>query len=289
MTLETDQEPCPEACDRPATQHSSGRLRQTDVAIVGGGLSGAVAAVVLGRAGYNVMLVDRHAIYPSEFRVEKIAGDQVELLRRLGLLDSVAAASTPFDQIINLRRGQVLDQSNSRHYGIMYADILKAVRAQIPPSVEFVVARALDIETGPDRQRIILNNDDVIESRLVVLATGMSDVLRQKLGIKRRVVFENQCLSFGFSIRPGEGDTFGFPALTYYGEEIEDRIDYLNLFPIGSAMRGNLFTFRDHRDPWIREMRRDPKATLLGVMPGLSEFLGDFQVVDKVQNWLMDL
>ena len=54
-------------------------------------------------------------------------------------------------------------------------------------------------------------------------------------------------------------------------------------------MRGNLFTFRDHRDPWIREMRRDPKATLLGVMPGLSQFLGDFQVVDKVQNWLMDL
>jgi 2-polyprenyl-6-methoxyphenol hydroxylase-like FAD-dependent oxidoreductase len=190
---------------------------------------------------------------------------------------------------LNLRRGQVLDQSNSRHYGIMYADILKAVRAQIPPSVEFVVARALDIETGPDRQRIILNNDDIVESRLVVLATGMSDVLRQKLGIKRRIVFENQCLSFGFSISPGEGDRFDFPALTYYGEELADRIDYLNIFPIGDVMRGNLFTFRDHRDPWIREMRRDPKATLLGIMPGLSRFLGDFQVVDKVQNWLMDL
>jgi 2-polyprenyl-6-methoxyphenol hydroxylase-like FAD-dependent oxidoreductase len=151
------------------------------------------------------------------------------------------------------------------------------------------IARAIDIATGQDRQRIILNNDDVIESRLVVLATGMSDVLRQKLGIKRRIVFENQCLSFGFSIRPGEGNTFDFPALTYYGEELEDRIDYLNLFPIGDVMRGNLFTFRDHRDPWIREMRRDPKATLLQVMPGLKRLLGNFQVVDKVQNWLMDL
>src|SRR5215203_4612798 len=130
MTVKTDQEPCPEACDAAEALHSPGRLHQTDVAIVGGGLSGAVAAVVLGRAGYHVTLVDRHAIYPSEFRVEKIAGDQVELMRRLGLLDSVAAASTPFDKIMNLRRGRVLDQSNSRHYGIMYADILKAVRAQ---------------------------------------------------------------------------------------------------------------------------------------------------------------
>jgi 2-polyprenyl-6-methoxyphenol hydroxylase-like FAD-dependent oxidoreductase len=289
MTSEALQKSYAAASHWPPAQQGSGRLHQADVAIVGGGLSGAVAAVVLGRAGYRISLVDRHAVYPAEFRVEKIAGEQVELMRRLGLLDSVAAASTPFDEILNLRRGQVMDQSNSRHYGIMYADILKAVRAQIPSSVEFVVARALDIETGPDRQRIVLNNNDIVESRLVVLATGMSDVLRQKLGIKRRIVFENQCLSFGFSISPGKGDRFEFPALTYYGEELEDRIDYLNLFPIGDVMRGNLFTFRDHRDPWIREMRRDPKTTLLGVMPGLSRFLGDFQVVDKVQNWLMDL
>jgi 2-polyprenyl-6-methoxyphenol hydroxylase-like FAD-dependent oxidoreductase len=289
MTFEIQQEPSPESSHEPPAQHGSGRQHQADVAIVGGGLSGAITAVVLGRAGYRVTLVDRHEVYPAEFRVEKIAGDQIELMRRLGLLDRVAAASTRFDHILNLRRGQVLDQSNSRHYGIMYADILKAVRAQIPPSVEFVVARAVDIETGSDRQRIILNNNAVVHSRLVVLATGMSDVLRQKLGIKRRIVFENQCLSFGFSIRPGEGHEFGFPALTYYGEELVDRIDYLNLFPIGDVMRGNLFTFRDHRDPWIREMRRDPKATLLGVMPGLRRFLGDFEVVDRVQNWLMDL
>jgi 2-polyprenyl-6-methoxyphenol hydroxylase-like FAD-dependent oxidoreductase len=289
MTLEIRSELHSESSQEAPAQGGCDRLHQADVVIVGGGLSGAVAAVVLGRAGYRVTLVDRHAVYPPEFRVEKIAGDQVELIRRLGLLDSVAAAATPFDEILNFRRGQLLDQSTSRHYGIMYADILKAVRAQIPPSVEFVVARALDIETGPERQRIALNNDDVVEARLVVLATGMSDVLRQKLGIKRHIVFENQCLSFGFSIRPGPGETFDFPALTYYGEELTDRIDYLNLFPVGDVMRGNLFTFRDHRDPWIREMRRDPKGTLFGVMPGLKRFLGDFQVVDKVQNWLMDL
>src|SRR4051812_21664480 len=98
MTSETHQEPHAEATHQPPAPQSSGQPHQADVAIVGGGLSGVVAAVVLGRAGYRVTLIDRHAVYPAEFRVEKIAGEQVDLMRRLGLLDSVAAASTPFDQ-----------------------------------------------------------------------------------------------------------------------------------------------------------------------------------------------
>lgn len=289
MTLETREETYPESHDEPAISSGCGRRHDADVAILGGGLSGSIAAVVLGRAGYRVALVDRYAVYPPEFRVEKIAGDQVELMRRLGLLDGLAAVATPFDQVLNIRRGQVIDCSTHQHYGIMYADILKAVRAQIPSSVDFIIGRAIDVEAGPDRQRITLANNDVVESRLIVLATGMSDVLRHKLGIKRRVVFENQCLSFGFNIQRGSGHTTGFPAFTYYGGELSHRIDYLSLFPVGDVMRANLFTFRDHRDPWIRDLRRDPKATLLGVMPGLSRFLGDFQVIDKVQNWLMDL
>src|SRR5262249_24718238 len=61
------------------------------------------------------------------------------------------------------------------------------------------------------------------------------------------------------------------------------------LFPVGDAMRANLFTFIDHRDPWARTMRREPKQTLLSVMPGLTRFLGDFQVIDRVENWVMDL
>jgi 2-polyprenyl-6-methoxyphenol hydroxylase-like FAD-dependent oxidoreductase len=77
--------------------------------------------------------------------------------------------------------------------------------------------------------------------------------------------------------------------LTYYGEQVSDCIDYLSLFPIGDVMRANLFTFRDHRDPWVRDLRREPVTTLIETMPGLQRFLGDFEVVGKVQNWTMDL
>jgi 2-polyprenyl-6-methoxyphenol hydroxylase-like FAD-dependent oxidoreductase len=266
-----------------------GRIVETQVAIVGGGLSGSLAAVVLGRAGYRVTLIDRHAIHPPEFRVEKIGGDQVDLLRRLGLLDALAAAATPFDHVLNVRAGRIIDRTHSRHFGILYEDIVKVVRAQLPPSVEFIVDRVADLHAGPERQQVTLSNGDVVDARLLVLATGMGDALRHKLDIRRRVVVEKQSLSFGFSIAPGRGETFDFPALTHYGDRLSDRIDYLSLFPLGTAMRANLFTFLDHRDPWIRELRREPKQTLLAAMPGLKQFLGDFEVVDKVQNWLMDL
>jgi len=54
-------------------------------------------------------------------------------------------------------------------------------------------------------------------------------------------------------------------------------------------MRANLFMFRDPSDPVMRELRRDTKTTLLGLMPGLERYLGDFRIVDQVQNWVMDL
>jgi 2-polyprenyl-6-methoxyphenol hydroxylase-like FAD-dependent oxidoreductase len=171
----------------------------------------------------------------------------------------------------------------------MYQDLVRVVRTEIPSSVDFIVGKVTDVQAGPDRQRVVVDKGATIEARLLVLATGMGDALRHKLGIKRRVVVEKQSLSFGFSIRPGAGESFDFPALTYYGERMADRIDYLSLFPVGDVMRANLFTFRDHRDPWNRDLRRTPAPTLIAALPGLKRFLGNFEVVDPVQNWLMDL
>ena len=57
------------------------------------------------------------------------------------------------------------------------------MRAQLPRSVEFLVDRVVDIETSSDRQRIGLASNGDVNARLIVLATGMADVLRQKLGI----------------------------------------------------------------------------------------------------------
>ena len=47
-------------------------MRQTDIAIVGGGLAGSTAAAMLGRAGISTLVIDPHAVHPPEFRVEKL-------------------------------------------------------------------------------------------------------------------------------------------------------------------------------------------------------------------------
>ena len=52
---------------------------KTDVAILGGGFAGSLAAAMLGRAGIDCVLADPHEIYPDDFRCEKIDGPQMTL------------------------------------------------------------------------------------------------------------------------------------------------------------------------------------------------------------------
>src|SRR5215510_14802371 len=69
-------------------------VRQTDIAIVGGGAAGSTAAAMLGRAGIDTVLIDPHPTYPADFRCEKLDASQAALLHRAGLADAVLPAAT---------------------------------------------------------------------------------------------------------------------------------------------------------------------------------------------------
>jgi len=51
---------------------------------------------MLGRAGISAVLIDPHAVYPFDLRVEKLSGDeQVERFARTRLAESVLRFATP--------------------------------------------------------------------------------------------------------------------------------------------------------------------------------------------------
>src|SRR5262245_45205832 len=78
-----------------------------DVLIVGAGPAGAVAAIVLARAGARVRLLDRAA-----FPRDKLCGDTINpgtlvLLRRLGLAAGIEERAVPIDGMIVTGEGGI--------------------------------------------------------------------------------------------------------------------------------------------------------------------------------------
>lgn len=259
-----------------------------DVVIVGGGFSGTIAAILLARAGYRIGLVDRHAVYPPDFRAEHLDEVQANALRRMQLLEEIVAGAPCIQRVASAGRGRLHGIWPTINYGLHYQSMVNAARALLPPSVELVIGRVADLELGPLHQQVVLADGRRAIGRLLVVATGLGHALCGKLGIGRRVVQEGHSLTFGFDLKPEAGQ-FPFPFLVYQGEHFSERVDYLAAFKIGDTMRGNLFTYRDYRDPWTEAMRREPDKALARAMPGLAKVLGPFRVEGAVQARPMDL
>jgi 2-polyprenyl-6-methoxyphenol hydroxylase-like FAD-dependent oxidoreductase len=264
-------------------------MRNTDVAIVGGGLAGSLSAAMLGRAGIDAVLVDPHPIYPPDFRCEKLDGPQLQTLKLTGLAEAVLRASTPDREFWMARQGRLIRKRQGDQRGILYDTLVNTVRAQIPASTGFIPAKVTDISTGPERQTVTLSNGEAIAARLVILATGLNIGLRQKLGIDREIISAGHSVSIGFDVKPADRPAFPFSSLTYFPERPSDRAAYITLFPIGATMRANLFSYHDLHDPWLKQFRDAPQETLLAMWPRLRRLMGNFTVSGFVKIRPIDL
>jgi 2-polyprenyl-6-methoxyphenol hydroxylase-like FAD-dependent oxidoreductase len=264
-------------------------MRYTDVAIVGGGLAGSTAAAMLGRAGVSALMIEPHATHPPELRCEKLGGDQLDLLRKTGLAEPTLRATTLDGEVWEARFGYVVTRKPSDQHGIMYDTLVNTMRAQVPASVETILAKATGISTSDDRQKIMLSNGEQVSARLVVLANGLNIGLRSMLGMERQIISPCHSITLGFDVEPVGRSAFDFPALTYWPKRSTARMAYLSVFPIGDAMRANLMVYRDMTDHWLPQFRRGPEEAMRAMMPGLARMMGEFRVSGPIKIRPADL
>lgn len=264
-------------------------MRYTDIVIVGGGLAGSITAAMLGRAGVAAIMIDPHIVYPPDLRCEKIGGTQLPRLRRTGLDQEILRSTTVDGEVWEARFGIVVARKPSDQHGVMYDTLVNATRALIPPGVEILYTKVVEVATGDERQRVVLADGEDISARLVVLANGLSISLRHMLGLQRRVISECHSVTLGFDVAPVGRPALPFPALTYWPKRTADRLAYLTLFPIGAAMRANMMVYRPMDDVWFHEFRENPEATMRAMMPGFDRMAGDFKIVGPIKIRPADL
>jgi 2-polyprenyl-6-methoxyphenol hydroxylase-like FAD-dependent oxidoreductase len=264
-------------------------MKNAEVAIIGAGLAGATAAAMLTRAGVDVAVIDPREVYPPDFRCEKLDAQQIGVLEKTGLAKSVLRSTTPSSRLWIARLGRIVDKRPNAQAHFLYDTFVNAMRAEIPRETPIVHDKASDITLSDDRQTVALASGEQISARLVVVANGLNIGLQHKLGMKREVISKCHSISIGFDIKPADRKTFGFNALTYYGETPADRVAYLSIFPIEANMRVNLFVYRKFDDPWLRALREAPEATLLAALPGLKKALGEFAVLGHIHIRPIDL
>ncbi|KUL94256.1 hypothetical protein DK26_19040 [Bosea sp. WAO] len=263
--------------------------RSADIVIVGGGLAGASAAVMLGRTDLDVMLIDPYDPPRPDFRCEKLDPSQVRLLRRMGLAGLVLPAATHNRELWVARLGRLADKMAIDQYGILYQTLVSAVRRGIPPQVCHLRGTVAAISLSDDEQTVSLADGEVVTARLVVLANGLNRALRGSLGIGCETLSQSHSITVGFDVVPTASAHFPFDSLTYYGERPQDRVAYLTLFRLGAVMRANLMIYRNVDDAWLKAIREEPEAALMRLMPRLAALIGPFAIQGAVRVRPADL
>ena len=261
---------------------------RTDVIVIGAGLAGAVAASTLARAGLGVALIDARAEAAPEFRAEKMGEVQIAQLGRLGLADAVMASVTESRLVKVARFGRIVGDGYEIEYGYHYADLVNALRRAVPADVDRLVGRVDTVATSDDLQQVTMADGRLLVGRLLVLATGLGDAVRKKVGIDRRMLSRSHSLALGFDLRP-RPQGYDFDTLVCYPRQRGACIAYVSLFRIGETMRGNLFVYRTVGDEWTKRFRSAPRETLLAAIPELESLCGGLELDGEPHARSIDL
>ena len=191
-------------------------MREFDIAVVGGGLAGSIAAVALSRGGRRVALIAPQAGSRDQ-RTTALMDQSLRMMERLGLWDAVRRSAAPLStmQIIDgtkrlLRAPVVAFRSaeigleafgyNMPNSALM--DVLNAAVSAEPNITSFANA-AETIAIGADKVAIRLDDGEEIVADFVVGADGRKSPVRTAAGVGVKTWSYPQTavvLNFGHSV-----------------------------------------------------------------------------------------
>jgi 2-octaprenyl-6-methoxyphenol hydroxylase len=174
-------------------------MKTFEVAVIGGGLAGMVAAIALGRGGRNVALI-APAVPSEDRRTTALMDQSIRFLDRLTLWDRLKPAAAP------LATMRIIDGTNrllraptatfrSAEVGLeafgynfpnrALMDVLEAAVATEGNITRFT-AFADAIEVSADRVAITLSDGDTMVADFAIGADGRKSKLRETVGIDTR-------------------------------------------------------------------------------------------------------
>lgn len=198
-------------------------MQHYEIAIIGGGLAGQVAALALGRAGRKICLVAA-APKHDDGRTTALMDQSVRYLERLGVWDKIAPSAAALSVM------QILDGTNrllrappaqfrasdiglyAFGYNIPNKALVEVLDSALAaePNLARIETNVESVAVQTDKVTIAISGGDIIEADFVIGADGRKSITREAAGIEVRKWSYQQSalvLNFGHSLPHGNVST----------------------------------------------------------------------------------
>jgi geranylgeranyl reductase family protein len=162
------------------------RDKRFDVAVVGGGPAGSIAALTLVNAGLDTVLIEKDPSPRDKVCGDALIPDSVALLQAVGLLDRVRSRGHTMGAIR-------VYSPNGRHMDVrgdyitvrrLHLDALLLKAAQ-EAGVHLITAAASGFDTDDGEARVH-TREGVVRAHIAILATGAASKMLAKFGVEHR-------------------------------------------------------------------------------------------------------